>query len=72
MVASVPLKLAHHPTHVVLDLDCTRSTRSREAIRKFLQYASCYGITNFALAISPLCLPILRRRLAGKVALFIF
>ena len=34
-MASVPLDLAHHPTHVVLDLGCTRSIGSRKAIRRF-------------------------------------
>ena len=29
-MASVPLNLADHPTHVVLDLDCTRSIGSRK------------------------------------------
>ena len=37
-MASVPLDLAHHPTHVVLDLGCTRSTGSRKAIRRFQKY----------------------------------
>ena len=32
---SVPLNLAHHPTHVFLDLGCTRSIGSRTAIRRF-------------------------------------
>ena len=39
-MASVPLNLAHHPTHVVLDLGCTRSIGSRATIRRFQQYAS--------------------------------
>ena len=45
-MASVPLDLAHHPTHVVLELGCTRSTRSRKAIRWFQKYALYYGITT--------------------------
>ena len=32
--ASVPLNLANHPTHVVLDLGCTRSIGSKAAIKK--------------------------------------
>ena len=35
-MASVPLNLANHPTHVVLDLGCTRSIGSRAAIKRFL------------------------------------
>ena len=45
-MASVPLDLAHHPTHVVLDLGCTRSVGSRTAIRRFQKYALHHGITT--------------------------
>ena len=45
-MASVPLNLAHHPTHVVLDLGCTRSIGSKAAIREFQKYALYYGITT--------------------------
>ena len=34
-----PLNLANHPTHVVLDLGCTRSIGSREAIKRFQKHA---------------------------------
>ena len=44
--ASVPLDLAHHPTHVVLDLGCTRSIGSGKAINMFQKYALYYGITT--------------------------
>ena len=33
-MASAPLNLANHPTHVVLDLGCTRSVGSTAAIKK--------------------------------------
>ena len=45
-MASVPLNLANHPTHVVLDLGCTRSIGSRAAVRRFQKYALYYGITT--------------------------
>ena len=45
-MASVPWNLAHHPTHVVLDLPCTRSIGSRAAIKRFQKHALCYGITT--------------------------
>ena len=45
-IASVPLELAHHPTHVVLDLGCTRSIGSRTAIRRFSKYSLYCGITT--------------------------
>ena len=44
--ASDPLDFAHHPTHVVLELGCTRSIGSRKAIRRFQQYAMYRGITT--------------------------
>ena len=72
-MASVPLNLAHHPTHVVLDLGCTRSIGSRAAIRRFQKHALHYGMTTeFYSCNSPLCLPTLRQKLVGKVVLFIF
>ena len=45
-IASVPLELAHHPTHVVLDLGCTQSIGSRTAIRRFQKYVLYHGITT--------------------------
>ena len=45
-MASVPLDLANHPTHVVLDLGCTRSIGSRAAVRRFRKHALYYGITT--------------------------
>ena len=45
-MASVPLKLANHPTHVVLDLGCTLSIGSRAAIKRFQERALYYGITT--------------------------
>ena len=45
-MASVPLNLARHPTHVVPDLGCTRSIGSRTAIRRFQKSALHYGITT--------------------------
>ena len=45
-MASVPLHLAHHPTHVVLDPGCIRSLGSRTAIRRFQKHALYYGITT--------------------------
>ena len=44
--ASVPLYLAHHPTHVVLNLGCTRSVGSRTAIRRFQKYALHHVFVN--------------------------
>ena len=40
------LNLAHHPTHAVLDLSCTRPIGSRTAIRRFQKYAMYHGITT--------------------------
>ena len=40
------LNLANHPTHVVLDLGCTRPIGSRVAIRRFQKHALYYGITT--------------------------
>ena len=40
------LNLANHPTHVVLDLGCTRSIGSRAAIRRFQKHALYCGITT--------------------------
>ena len=45
MVAT-PLNLASHPTHVVLDLGCTRSIGSKSAIERFKKHAWYYGITT--------------------------
>ena len=72
MVAT-PLNLANHPTHVVLDLGCTRSIGSRAAIEIFTKHAWYYGITTeFCRCISPLCSPTPRQKLAWKVALSTF
>ena len=40
------LNLGYHPTHVVLDLGCTRSIGSRSAIKRFQKHAWFYGITT--------------------------
>ena len=45
-MASAPLNLANHPTHVVLDLGCTRSIGSRAAIKRFEKHAWYYGMTT--------------------------
>ena len=45
-MASIPLNPANHPTHVVLDLGCTRSIGSRATIRRFQKHALYYGITT--------------------------
>ena len=37
--------LTNHPTHVVLDLSCTRSVGSRAAIERLMNIAWFYGIT---------------------------
>ena len=53
-MASVPLNLAHHPTHVVPDLGCTRSIGSTTAIRRFHKSALHDGIpTEFSLCNKP-------------------
>ena len=46
LMASVPLNLANHPTHVVLDLCCSRSIGSRSATRRFQKHVLYYGITT--------------------------
>ena len=45
MVAT-PLNLANHPTHVVLDLGCTRPIGSRSAIDRFKKHVWYHGITT--------------------------
>ena len=45
MVAT-PLNLANHPTHIVLDLGCTRSIGPRVPIEIFEKHAWYYGITT--------------------------
>ena len=40
------MNLANHPTHVVLDLACTRSIESRAAIERFKKHGWYYGITT--------------------------
>ena len=45
-MASVPLNLANHPTHVVLDLGCTRSIGSRAAINMFHKHVLYHGIST--------------------------
>ena len=43
---ATPLNLANHPTHVVLDLGCTRLIGSRAAIGRFNKHAWYCGITK--------------------------
>ena len=45
-MASAPLNLANHPTHVVLDLGYTRSVGSRAAIKRFQKHALKKGMTT--------------------------
>ena len=45
-MAAAPLNLASYPTHVVLDLGCTRSMGSRAAIEIFKKHAWYYCITT--------------------------
>ena len=45
-IAVPSLNLAYHPTHVVLDLGCTRSIGSRSALKRFQKHAWYYGITT--------------------------
>ena len=62
-VASVLLDIAHHPTHVVVDLGCTRSMGPRAALKKIWNIRGVMGLRrSFAVAINPLCLPTLRQR----------
>ena len=71
-MASVPLNLANNPTHVVLDLGCTRSIGSRAAVKGSRNMRCIMALEqSFVPATSPLCLPTLRWRLAWKVV-FIF
>ena len=42
---TTPLHLANHPTHVVLDLGCTRSIGPSTAIERFKKHAWYDGIT---------------------------
>ena len=44
--APVPLDLAHHPTRVVFDLDCTQSIASKSAIWRFQKYALYHDKTT--------------------------
>ena len=44
-MVTTPLNPASHPTHVVLDLDCTRSTGSRSVIKK-QEACMVFGITT--------------------------
>ena len=41
-----PFNLATHPTHVVLDLGCTRSIGSRAVIERLKKHAWYYGVTT--------------------------
>ena len=53
-MAAVPLDLANHPTHDVLDLGCTRLIGSRAAITRFQKHALYYGIkTEFCRCKNP-------------------
>ena len=45
-MALAHLDFAHHSTHVVLDLSCTRSFGSRKTIRRFQKYALYCGVTT--------------------------
>ena len=45
-MASAPMNLANHPTHVVLDLGSTRSIGSRAAIKRFQKHALFFGMTT--------------------------
>ena len=45
-MTSVPLHLANHPTHVVLDLGCTRSIGSGATIKRFQKHALYYDLTT--------------------------
>ena len=45
-VAVPSLNLAYHPTHVALDLGCTRSIGSRSAIKRCQKHAWYYEITT--------------------------
>ena len=45
-MASVPVILANHPTHVVLDLGCTWLIESRAAIKRFQKHALHYDTTT--------------------------
>ena len=45
-MAAVPLNLTNQPTHVVLDLGCTRSIGSRATIKRFQKHTWYYGITT--------------------------
>ena len=45
MATTSPLNFDNHPTHVVLDLGCTRSIGSRAAMERFKKHAWYYGIT---------------------------
>ena len=45
-MGTTPLNLANHPTHVVLDLGCTRSIGSRAALERFKKHPWYYGITS--------------------------
>ena len=45
-MAAIPLNLVNHPTHVVVDLGCTRSIGSRAALSRFQKHALHYGITT--------------------------
>ena len=69
-MVTTPLNLANHPTHVVLDLGCTRSIGSRAASR------SMHGIMasrrNFAVVTSLSCLPTPSRKPAKKISFFTF
>ena len=42
--SSISLDLAHHPTHVVLDLGCIRSIGSKKSIRRLKKCALYHGI----------------------------
>ena len=71
---SVPLNLANHPTHVVLDLGCTRSIGSRAAMQKVSEtrvvlwhYGTVFGPCNESFMFSNSV-----TEHVGKVVLFTF
>ena len=63
-MAAVPLDLANHPTHVVLDLGCTRSMGSRAAIKKVTETYVVLRHYDRVFAVVKIlsCLPTPRRR----------
>ena len=73
-MAAVPLDLANHPTHVVLDHGCTRSNWIKSGNQKGYRNMRCITALRQSFAVVKIlsCLPTLRRRLVGEAALSIF